>query len=194
LAGLLLIGGSLGLHQAPLKAQAACTVSGSSITVAAGATCTIALQVAPAGTVNSLVMGNGSVVQLDTTGSQTLTINNSSGLSQLTLHTGSSLAPLSGNNATMEIGSSLSPFATISNDGNISLGSGQLNINSPGSFANSGNISASSINSSAGADNFTMTGGTVSAPLNQGNGIDDFTMTGMEMLPASVAVALDEWI
>jgi outer membrane autotransporter protein len=149
-------------------------VSGSSITVAAGATCTIAL---PA-TVNSLVMGNGSVVQLNTTGSQTLTINNGSGLSQLTLHTSSSLAPLSGSNATLEIGSSLSTFATVNNDGNISLGSGQLNINSPGSFANSGDISAGSITSSAGADSFTMTGGTVSAPLNQGNGIDDFTMTG----------------
>ncbi len=174
LVGLLLAGGSLGLFQAPTKAQGACTVSGSSITVAAGATCTIAL---PA-TVNSLVMGNGSVVQLNTTGSQTLTINNSGGLSQLTLHTSSSLAPSNGSTATLEIGSSLSNFATISNDGSISLGSGQLNINSPGSFANSGNITAGSITSSAGADSFTMTGGTVSAPLNQGNGIDDFTMTG----------------
>ena len=174
LAGLLLAGGSLGLLQAPARAQGACSVSGSSITVAAGATCTIAL---PA-TVNSLVMGNGSVVQLNTTSSQTLTINNGSGLSQLTLHTSSSLAPITGSNATLEIGSSLSTFATISNDGSISLGSGQLNINSPGSFANSGNITASSINSSAGADTFTMTGGTVSAALNQGAGIDDFTMTG----------------
>jgi outer membrane autotransporter protein len=124
-------------------------------------------------------MGTSSIVQLKPTGSPvTLTINNSSGLSQLTLHTSSSLAPISGSTATLEIGSSLSTFASISNNGSISLGSGQLNINSPGSFANSGDITAVLITSSTGADSFTMTGGIVNAPLNQGIGIDDFTMTG----------------
>jgi outer membrane autotransporter protein len=166
--------GSLGLVQPQARSQAACTVTGSSITVAAGATCFIAL---PA-SVRSLVMGNGSTVQLDANTSQTLTIDNAGGLSTLTVHTNSNLTPINGSDANLLIGSAPTDFSTVNNDGRINLGTGTITINSPGSFTNSGDITAREIVTSNGADTFTITSGTVNAALNQGDGIDEFIMTG----------------
>jgi type V secretory pathway adhesin AidA len=175
-AAILLVGGITSGSATPARAQVCPPTPGANpteqtLTVGAGQTCsTGASQV-----VNSVVLGLNSSLLLDSSTNPSLILDNIGGLSDLTLYSGSNISPSTGTDIFIQIDGSSS---SVTNGGSINLGNGKINISSPGSFRNAGNITASTITTSAGADSFSIGSGNVNADLNQGNGIDEFIMTG----------------
>lgn len=177
-AAILLVGGITTWSATPARAQISppsptTSPTGQTLTVTAGQSCIIG----PSQEVNGAVLGLNSSMLLDSSTNPSLILNNEivgDGLSELTLLGGSNISPSTGTDIFIQIDGSSS---SVTNGGSISLGAGTISINSPGSFHNAGNITASTITTSAGADSFRMNSGTVTAALNQGNGIDEFIMT-----------------
>jgi outer membrane autotransporter protein len=175
-AAILLVGGISTGSGDPVLAQIcppspATNPTGQTLTVTTNQTCSTGASQQ----VNSAVLGINSRLLLNSSASPSLILNNIGGLSELNLYAGSSISPLTGTNVSIRIDGSSS---SVTNGGSISLGNGSISINSPGSFSNAGDITASTITTSTGADSFSISSGTVNADLNQGAGIDDFSMTG----------------